>query len=278
MARDLAQTPTHRDHAGRADVPASRSSGRRVHLMGVDFDNLVEDEVIQEIVTALRLRRGGILVNPNVDVLRQAVRRADVKELIDAASLVIADGAPIVWSSKMAGTPLRARVPGADFIWAMCEAAAANSLTVFLLGGNEGVAESAAEILKSRYPSLLISGTYCPPFGFEHQHAEMLKLRSAVVGAHPDVVFCGLGFPKQEKLMRVLSGALPQTWFIGSGASLSFVAGEIERAPAYLRRLGLEWLHRLFQEPRRLFRRYVIDDAPFVLRLAGWAVRNRRPG
>jgi N-acetylglucosaminyldiphosphoundecaprenol N-acetyl-beta-D-mannosaminyltransferase len=129
------------------------------------------------------------------------------------------------------------------------------------------------------YNGLAITGCYSPPLGFENVPAELAAIRARIAAAAPDIVYVALGFPKQERLISALREEFPATWFLGVGISLSFLCGQVARAPAWMIRLGLEWLHRLLQEPRRLARRYLVDDMPFAVRLfaqAAWQRLSRR--
>jgi N-acetylglucosaminyldiphosphoundecaprenol N-acetyl-beta-D-mannosaminyltransferase len=219
--------------------------------------------------------RGGWIATPNVDHLRHAARDARVAELIRSAHISVADGAPVVWAARLSGSPLPARVTGADLLWSLSEAAAEDGRSVYLLGGEPGVPERAALALQRRYPKLKIAGTCSPPRGFELDDDELGRCRRAVVDAQPDIVFAGLGFPKQEQIISEFSRLLPGTWWLGCGAALPFAAGDLSRAPDWMRPLGLEWLFRLAHEPRRLFRRYVRDDAPFAVALLAGALLTR---
>jgi N-acetylglucosaminyldiphosphoundecaprenol N-acetyl-beta-D-mannosaminyltransferase len=154
-------------------------------------------------------------------------------------------------------------------------AAVGTDTSFFLLGGDHGVAESAAQRLVGDHAGLRLAGTYCPPVGFEADPAELAKIEQAIDAAKPKVVFVALGFPKQDRLIERLRATRPSTWFLSCGISLSFVSGDVQRAPVWLQRIGLEWLHRLGQEPRRLARRYLIEGFPFMARLVLSAVRGR---
>jgi N-acetylglucosaminyldiphosphoundecaprenol N-acetyl-beta-D-mannosaminyltransferase len=244
-------------------------------IMGLPFHRLDHRALIQVFLEGARGGTGGWIVTPNLDILRQFTADPESRRLILAASHRVADGLPIVWASKLAGTPLPERVPGSDLVLSLPEAAEHRGLAVFLLGGNPGAAAAAARRLESRCPGLPSVGSYCPPFGFEDDPEELDRIKRALQLAQPALVLVGLGFPKQERLIRLLRSDLPGTWFVGVGISLSFLAQEQTRAPAAVQRLGLEWMHRLLHEPRRLFRRYVIQGFPFGLRLFGWAFMNR---
>lgn len=149
--------------------------------------------------------------------------------------------------------------------------------SVYLLGGEPGVATQAEEVLRDRFPDLKLAGHLSPSFGFDTRSDEYDVVCDEVVAAAPDLVFVGLGFPKQERVIARLRPRLPQTWFMGCGAAIGFVAGVHSRAPGWMQDSGLEWVHRLALEPRRLMRRYLVDDAPFALRLlAGSAVERVR--
>ena len=129
--------------------------------------------------------------------------------------------------------------------------------------------------LTERYPGLRVAGTLSPPFGFEASPEWHERIERALRDAAPDIVYVGLGFPKQERLIVSLRRGFPDTWFVSCGISFSFVSGEIHRAPLLVQRLGLEWMHRLLQEPRRLFRRYLVQGPPFLAELLWSALRAR---
>ncbi|WP_308250299.1 WecB/TagA/CpsF family glycosyltransferase [Sphaerisporangium fuscum] len=207
------------------------------------------------------------MVTPNVDICRACARDPEVRAIVAGADLAVADGMPLVWASKLLGTPLPERITGADLIWSLSEAAAAEGLPVYLLGGPPGVAARASEVLRGRCPGLRVAGVASPARGFETSVEALADVREALVAARPRVVFVGLGFPKQDRLVRILRADLPGTWFVGCGSAIAFTAGAVRRAPEWMRRSGLEWLFRLASEPGRLARRYLVDDLPFALRL-----------
>jgi N-acetylglucosaminyldiphosphoundecaprenol N-acetyl-beta-D-mannosaminyltransferase len=222
---------------------------------------------------------GGQIVTPNVDILHRVVRDEGLRHHLADSSIVVADGKPLIWASRLAGNALPARVPGSDLIWSLSTAMAGAGRSVYLLGGEPGTAVQAEEVLRRRFPDLKLAGHLSPSFGFDTRPEEYDAVCDEVVGAAPDLVFVGLGFPKQERVIARLRPRLPQTWFMGCGAAIGFVAGVHSRAPGWMQESGLEWVHRLAMEPRRLVRRYLVDDAPFALRLlAGSAAARLRAG
>jgi N-acetylglucosaminyldiphosphoundecaprenol N-acetyl-beta-D-mannosaminyltransferase len=161
-------------------------------------------------------------------------------------------------------------------VLSLAKRAAERGWSIYLLGGAPGAADRAAAVLQFRHAKLKMAGTCCPAMGFEKDPAAMRELREKVAAAKPDIVYVALGFPKQERVIQELRSVLPRATFIGVGISLSFIAGEVKRAPRWVQRAGLEWVHRLVQEPRRLAKRYLVDDAPFALfRLFPRAIAQR---
>ena len=242
---------------------------RQVSICGVQFDYIDEAGVVSRIIDDIRNGLGGWVLTVNADILRRIHSKKVAGLDWKSATLVVADGMPIIWSSYLASNPLPERVAGSSLIWSVSRAASQNDASIFLLGGNPHTAERAATVLRGSYPSLRIAGTYCPAYGFELDPTSFSKAISAVIETNPSVCFCGLGFPKQEILITELRKHLPQTWFLGVGISISMVAGEFRRAPSWVQRAGFEWLTRLAQEPTRLAVRYLIYDVPFVGRMLG---------
>ena len=243
--------------------------------MGVDLDNVTPGELVSELIAAAAVGEGGYVLTPNVDALRQVHESEALARVVDGAAIRVADGMPLLWASKLQGTPLSARVAGSDLIFSLSTALAHQALSVFLLGGNPGTAEAAAKRLSEDLPGLVVAGTFCPPHGFEEDPNQLDQALSAVEAAAPDFVYIGLPFGKAAAMAEKICLRLPHAWCLGLGISFSFVAGEVRRAPLWMQRMGLEWLHRLSQEPRRLVRRYVREDPPFLTRMFASALRAR---
>jgi N-acetylglucosaminyldiphosphoundecaprenol N-acetyl-beta-D-mannosaminyltransferase len=197
--------------------------------------------------------------------------------LLRGARVSIADGMPIVWASRLAGSPLTERVAGSSALHAVAAEAAKAGVPIFLLGGRPGAGERAADLLRARHPGLNV-GHHCPPFGFEQDENASEALQKAVEDFGPAVYFCGFGCPRQERLIAKLAERYPSAWFVGCGGSIDLAAGQITRAPALVQRSGLEWVWRLVHEPRRLFRRYVLEDSPFAARMLVHSLAQRRRG
>ncbi|WP_239105059.1 WecB/TagA/CpsF family glycosyltransferase [Microbispora rosea] len=242
---------------------------------GVLLDRLTEAQVVARVTAAIECGTGGHVVTPNVDICRAAACDPSLRALIDTAELAVADGMPLVWASRLLGRPLPERVTGADLIWSLTGAAAARGLPVYLIGGPPGVAEAARDALRGRYPGLVVAGVHAPPYGFETDPAALAEVRGRLVAARPSLVFVGLGFPRQDRLIAQLRADLPGAWFVGCGAAIAFAAGSVRRAPGWMGDHGLEWLFRLISEPQRLARRYLVDDLPFALRLLPGALLRR---
>ncbi len=410
----------------------------RVHLDGMGIDRITEDEVVAVVRDALTCGRGGRIITPNVDIMRRAAADPYARRHLDDADLIVADGMPLIWASRLGGNPLPERVAGSSLIWSLSAGLARDARSVFLLGGTPapggtpgpggtpapggtiagrrtavdpvsrrpaavdlatgrsvaadsvagrssaadsvagrsaagrfpavgrrmitdgglaspaaaarpaakarsagarsraatarahetitraraaaarnraldapidrpgaegaaltstkdsstagrerptpvapdraaascGAARAAARLLGAS-PGLRIAGTLSPAYGFEEDEATYREVCDQVIAADPDLVFVGLGFPKQEIVIERLRPHLPKTWFVGCGAAVNFVAGDVQRAPLWMQRTGLEWAHRLGVEPRRLAGRYLRHDAPYALRLLAAAPRRR---
>jgi N-acetylglucosaminyldiphosphoundecaprenol N-acetyl-beta-D-mannosaminyltransferase len=261
-----------------AQIPID-GPAQRIELMDVAIDAISRDEAIASVLDRLARGVGGSVMTPNLDHLRQHRADRGVRPLFDSASLVLADGMPLLWASRLQETPLPERVPGSELILSLTEAAAPERRRVFLLGGAPGSADRAAQELASRFPGIEIVGTHCPDFGFESDPGANLAMERAIRTAAPDLVYVGLPFPKADRLILRLRAAAPSAWFLALGVSFSFVAGDLRRAPRWMQSAGLEWLHRMLCEPRRLCRRYLIDGLPFAARMFGRVAiaRLRRP-
>jgi len=184
---------------------------------------------------------------------------------------------PILWAGKTLGTPLKAKVSGSDLFPNLCDKAAKMGHGVFFLGGREGAARKAASVMRSRYPGLRVVGTYCPPMGFERDASENAKIVRMILNSGADIVFVGLGSPKQEKWIDRFHSQYGASVSIGVGVTFEFVSGMVRRAPLWMQRTGLEWCWRLLMEPGRLWKRYLVDDMAFFWLLLREKMAVRKP-
>lgn len=237
-----------------------------VRLYQVRLHAVSEAQCVSHISDRLEAGEGGWVVTANLHHLRRLVWDKQYARLCEGATLVVADGMPLIWASRIQGTPLPGRVAGSDLILSLSAAVARRGRPVYLLGGAPGTAQAAAKALQQCCSGLKVAGTYCPPVGFENDSDQMNLIERRLSRARPDVIYVALGSPKQERLISRLRHRLPNAWWLGVGISFSFLCGDVRRAPRWMRRIGLEWLHRLVQEPRRLARRYLVQGIPF----AGW--------
>lgn len=237
-------------------------------MFSMHVDNIGLREACEKVIELSKDQRTfHYVVTPNVDHVMKLQKDMEFREIYEQASLVLPDGQPLVWASRFLKKPLKEKVSGSDLFPIVCGMAAREKLKVFFLGGQAGVADSAARRLKERFPGLEVAGIYSPPFGFEKDPLENAKIIELIRQAQPDILFVGLGAPKQEKWIRKHLNAVKVPVSLGIGASFDFEAGNIRRAPIWMQKSGLEWFWRFCQEPKRMFKRYFIDDSQFFLLL-----------
>jgi N-acetylglucosaminyldiphosphoundecaprenol N-acetyl-beta-D-mannosaminyltransferase len=240
-----------------------------VNSLGIPVDKLTLESAVNEITSMARMRDRARLVSTlNVDFLVNSLgtalsrpRHPELLEVLRSSDLVTADGFPIVWLSRLLGRPLPGRVCGSDLTPALAERAASEGLSLFLLGGGEGVAAEAGALLEKRYPGLRIAGTAAPMIrtsgrGLAETEEDDATLLAQIHESGADILLVGLGNPKQELWFNRNRGALRTPVSIGVGGTFEFITGKTRRAPAIWQRLNLEWVYRMLQDPARLWRRY----------------------
>lgn len=232
----------------------------RMKFMNTEIDNLTMDETLQAVEQLIKENRSAYVVTPNVDHIVQLETNKELQDVYANASLILTDGKPLLWIARWYGTPIKEKISGSDLFPLLCKMAAEKGYKMFFLGAAEGVAAKAAENLKSRFKGLQVVGTYSPSFGFENKPDEMDKIKQMIQEAKPDILIVGLGCPKQEKFMYHHCKELDVPISFGLGASFDFEAGNIRRAPKWMANHGLEWLFRITQDPKRMAKRYLIDD------------------
>lgn len=236
----------------------------RIKFMNTNIDNLTMAETLNEIDKLIQKKNCSYVVTPNVDHIVRLEKDEELQKVYKNASLILTDGKPLIWISKWYKTPIKEKISGSDLFPRVCQLAANKNYTMYLLGAAEGVADTAARNLMKKYPGLNIVGTYSPPFGFEKNEQEMNKIKTQIQDVHPDILIVGLGCPKQEKFMYYHCKELGVPISFGLGASIDFEAGNIKRAPKWMSNHGLEWLYRFSKEPKRLFKRYFVDDLKII--------------
>ena len=219
-----------------------------------------------EMITRHAALRGpsACVVTPNAQHIVLLESDAGLQEAYAHADLALADGASLLVASRLLREKLRSRIAGIDLFEQLCGQAADFGLRVFLLGGQPGSAQRAAETLKRNLPDLPIVGTYCPPPGFEHDPLELQVIDQTIRRTQPDLVFVALGAPKQEWWMHQHGRQTGAPVLLGVGGSFEMTAGIRRRSPRFVQRLGCEWLYRLLLEPRRLWKRYLIGNCRFL--------------
>jgi len=231
---------------------------RSVAVLGVPFDNVTMCEAIDVIEEKIEERGFHQVATANVDFVINAIRDQSLQEMLCSCDLIVPDGMPIVWASRLMGARLKERVSGIDLIPRLAELASRRRYGIYLLGASERSSRRAAEVLKKRFPKLRIVGRHSPPNTplSEMDHEAIL---GRIEEAQPDVLFVAMGHPKQERWLAMHRHRLKVPLCMGVGASLDFLAGEFSRAPIWMQTAGLEWLYRAAQEPRRLAQRYLVD-------------------
>ena len=259
--------------------PPPHKSLPTTEVGGLPFTAATRHQVIDFVFDALTAGRGGWIITPNVDHYSRFQTSEEMRRYVGQADLVCADGMPLLWAARLQRTPLPDRVAGSDLVWLLAERAAREDRSLYLLGGMPGAAEGAARELLTRIPGLRLAGLSSPELSELPSPDELEALEVELRALSPDLVYVALGSPKQERVIAALRSVLPHTWWAGVGVSLSFMSGQIPRPPAWMQRLGLEWLGRLIREPSRLARRYLVDNLPVALALLARSARRglRRP-
>jgi N-acetylglucosaminyldiphosphoundecaprenol N-acetyl-beta-D-mannosaminyltransferase len=234
-------------------------------VWGVPFSLVDMPQCVDFLDRWISRKKPGFVVTANLHYVMLHHQQAGIAEVTRQATMILADGMPIVWRSRFSSTPLPSRVTGADLIYKLAELAAQKSYRLFLFGAAEGVAAAADEKLVEKYPGLQIAGCYSPPF---HQlsETETSEMLQSIKDTQPDIILVALGQPKGEfwVLNHYLRLQTPLT--IQVGASFDFVAGRVRRAPVFFQRTGLEWLYRALSEPKRLVPRYA-KNMRFMFRM-----------
>jgi N-acetylglucosaminyldiphosphoundecaprenol N-acetyl-beta-D-mannosaminyltransferase len=243
----------------------------RVDVLGVSVSAIDLPEAVDRIAGWIGQRSQNYVCVTGVHGVMESQRDEELRRIHNASGMTTPDGMPMVWAGHWAGASWMRRVYGPDMMLAVCERASEMGWRSFFYGGREGVPELLAERLAQRFPGLRVAGTYSPPFR-ELTPEEDAALIDRINASHADLVWVGLSTPKQERWMAAHVGRLEAPVLLGVGAAFDIHAGTLAQAPRWMQRNGLEWLYRLFREPRRLWRRYLSTIPRFL-----FAVARRRP-
>ena len=233
-------------------------------LLNTYVNNVNMDETVQAIEEMIASEKRSYIVAINVDVVMKIENDSYLKEITDKADMVLVDGKPLEWIAKWHNRPIKAKISGSDLVPILCERAAIKGYSIFIIGGKEGIAEKAKQNLERDLPGIRIVGTYAPPFGFEKDEKELNRINEMISIAHPDLLIACFGCPKQEKWIYENYQKYDAKVSICAGATVDFLAGNVNRAPKWMSDHGLEWFYRFLQEPKRMFKRYFIDDVKIL--------------
>ena len=232
----------------------------RMQFMNSYIDNITMDEAINHIEECIQLRKIGQVITPNVDQIVRMETDSYFKEICDNAELLLTDGHPLLWISRLYRRPIKEKICGSDLVPRLCEVAAQKGYTVFFLGAAPGVAQRAVSKLREKFPSLKVAGVYSPPLGFEKDQEEINRINQMLLVSHADMLFVGMGVPKQDAFIYENMNIYKIPMSFSIGGTIDFIAGEQKRSPRWMSDCGLEWFYRFLCEPKRFFKRYFIDD------------------
>ncbi len=248
----------------------------KLNVLGVGISVIDQDRARDFLFDAVRSGTRGYVAVTGVHGVSEAQHDPELRRILNDALLNTPDGMPMVWMGKLQGHPSIERVYGPDLMLNLCENSIGHGFSHFLYGAGSGVAEQLQHKLESRFPGLKIVGMYTPPFR-RLNDGELRDLQERVRLARPDFFWVGLSTPKQERFMAECMSLLSEAKvFIGVGAAFDLLTGRVRQAPRWMQRSGLEWLFRLTQEPRRLAKRYLVNNPLFIIRASTQLLGLRR--
>ncbi len=243
-------------------------------VLGSYIDALSWDDALERINAWARRRESRYVCACNVHSLVTGSLEPAFREIINSADMALPDGMPVAWSLRKLGFPQQQRINGPDLMWRLCESAAASGRGLFFYGGSPRTLAQLKRKLSAFMPALKIAGMNSPPYRPQSE-AEDREIVELINASGADIVFIGLGCPKQERWMAQHRGKI-RAVMIGVGAAFDYHADTLKRAPAWMQQGGLEWLYRLMQEPKRLWHRYLIGNTTFTLRIVRQLMEHRK--
>ncbi|MBA4149181.1 MAG: WecB/TagA/CpsF family glycosyltransferase [Verrucomicrobia bacterium] len=263
------------EQPNKPSLTRSVTSAPPIAILGVPFDNVTISETVHLIDVMVASGNQHYMATANVDFLVQAQDDVELRRILMDAHLVLCDGTPLLWASRLLGNPLPERVAGSDLVPLLIGIAAKKKYRIFFLGGTPESTAQAVKNMEAAHPDLIIAGHYSPPFSslLDMDHEE---IRRRILESQPDLLFVAFGCPKQEKWISMHYRSLGVPVSVGVGATIDFLAGTARRAPRWMQKSGTEWVFRLIQEPRRLFKRYAKDLFHFSRAIAcqWWEMRH----
>ncbi len=223
-------------------------------------NNLSMKDCLETIDSLVSQDKKSYIVAVNVDVIVKIEDDPYLKKIIDNAELVLVDGKPLQWIAKYQGNPIKEKISGSDLVPLLLKQASDKGQSVFIIGGKDGIAQKAKSNIEKSNPKIKIVGTYAPPLGFEKDQKELDKINVMISDCHPDILIACFGCPKQEKWIYENYLKYEAKLSVCAGATVDFLSGNVKRAPKWISNIGFEWFYRFLQEPKRLFRRYFVDD------------------
>lgn len=244
-----------------------------VKILGLNIANKRADDLLVDIDSSITTRKKRIYIPLNVDMVVRSRHDEEFKGILQQDVVLLADGMPLIWAAMFLGERIKEKISGSDLFPELCKLSADKRHKLFFLGSKPGVAIRARNVLLNKFSALNVVGIYSPTIGFENFDKENQKIIALINNAGADILFIGLGAPKQEKWIWKYKDSLNTPVVVCIGASFDFVSGAIIRAPRWMQKAGLEWFWRLMMEPKRLWKRYLINDPEFF-----WLVLKQKLG
>lgn len=232
----------------------------RITMMGCEIDNLSMEETLQRVEGFIQSGRPHQHVVVNVDKLVKAEHDGELRRIINDCALINVDGMPVVWASRLLGKPLKERVAGVDLFEALMQRSAGKGWRVYLLGAREEVVSEVKRLYELKYPGLTVAG-YRNGYWSEAEEPGVVE---QITAARADLLFVAISSPKKEHFLGKYQGLMKVPFAMGVGGTFDVAVGRVKRAPLWMQKSGLEWFYRFLQEPRRMFRRYFIEDMAFI--------------
>lgn len=242
----------------------------RIEMMGCYIDNLSMEETLQTIEGFINSGEPHQHVVVNVDKLVKASRDPDLRKIINECALINVDGMPVVWASRLLGKRLKERVAGVDLFESLMKRSAEMGWRVFFLGANEDVVSGVKTLYGKKYPDLVVAGYRNGYWKTEEEGAVVEQIKAA----RADLLFVAISSPKKEHFLGRYQAEMKIPFAMGVGGTFDVAVGKVKRAPVWMQKSGLEWFYRFLQEPRRMFKRYFVDDIEFFWLLVKEAIRR----